>query len=58
VATKKDPYLLPFINEVINTIVGHEFYTLLEGFLGYHHILIIVKNQHKIAFITDWGAFV
>jgi hypothetical protein len=31
-ATKKDPYLLPFINEVINTIVGHEVYTFLDGF--------------------------
>jgi hypothetical protein len=32
-ATKKDPYMLPFTNEVINTIVGHEFYTFLDGFL-------------------------
>jgi hypothetical protein len=31
-ATKKDPYLLPFRNEVINTIVGHEVYTFLDGF--------------------------
>jgi hypothetical protein len=30
-ATKKDPYLLPFINEVINT-VEHEVYTFLNGF--------------------------
>ncbi len=32
-ATKKDPYLLPFTNEVINIIVGHEVYTFLDGFL-------------------------
>jgi hypothetical protein len=25
--TKKDPYLLPFTDEVINTIIGHEVYT-------------------------------
>jgi hypothetical protein len=30
--TKKDPYLLPFMGEVINTIVGHEVYTLLDRF--------------------------
>jgi hypothetical protein len=35
-ATKKDPYTLPFINEVIHTIVEHEVYTFLERFLGYH----------------------
>jgi len=34
--TKKDPYSLPFINEVINTVVGHEVYTFLNGCSGYH----------------------
>jgi hypothetical protein len=29
VTTKKDPYSLPFTNEVINTFVGHEVYTFL-----------------------------
>jgi hypothetical protein len=33
---KKNPYPLPFIDEVINTIVGHEVYTFLDGFSGYH----------------------
>jgi len=28
---KKDPYLLPFIDEVINTIARHEVYTLLQN---------------------------
>jgi hypothetical protein len=32
-ATKKDPYQLPFINEVINILVGHEVYTFLDFFL-------------------------
>jgi hypothetical protein len=35
-ATKKDPYLLPFTDEVINIVVGHEVYTFLDGFCGYH----------------------
>jgi hypothetical protein len=30
--TKKDFYSLPFIDEVVNTIVGHEVYTFLDGF--------------------------
>jgi hypothetical protein len=37
---KKNPYPLPFTNEVLNTIVGHEVYTFMDKFLGYHHILI------------------
>ncbi len=36
VVTKKDPYPLPFINEVINIVVGHEVYTFSDGFSGYH----------------------
>jgi hypothetical protein len=36
VATKKDQYPLPFIDEVINIIVGNEVYTFLNGFFGYH----------------------
>jgi hypothetical protein len=42
--TKKDPYPLPFTDEVINTIVGHEVYTFLYGFFGYHQISITPKN--------------
>jgi hypothetical protein len=37
-ATKKDPYPLPFIDEVLNTIVGYEIYSFLDGYLGYHQI--------------------
>ncbi len=34
-STNKDLYSLPFTDEVINTIVKHEMYTLLDGFRGY-----------------------
>ncbi len=44
VVIKKDPYPLPFTDEVINTIVGHEVYTFLDGFYGYHQISITSKN--------------
>jgi len=36
VTTKKDLYLMPFMDEVINTIVGHEFDTFIDGFSRYH----------------------
>ncbi len=35
-ATKKDPYPLPFSNEVRNIVVGYEAYSFLDGYLGYH----------------------
>jgi hypothetical protein len=58
VATKKDPYLLHFTNEVINIVIEHEVYTFLNGFSRYHHISIALKDQYNIAFATNWGAFV
>ncbi len=44
VATKKDPYSLPFTNEIINTISRHEVYTFLDGFSRYHQIPIAPKE--------------
>ncbi len=58
VATKKDPYLLPFTNEVINIIVGHEIYAFLNGLSTYHQISKAPKDHYKIVFVTDWGGFV
>ncbi len=31
VVTKKNPYPLPFTNEVINIVIGHEVYNFLYG---------------------------
>ncbi len=31
-ATKKDPYPLPFFNDVLNIVVGYEAYSLLDGY--------------------------
>ncbi len=57
-AIKKDSYPLPFTDEVINIVTEHEVYTFLDGFFGYHQIFIALKDQYKIAFVTNWGAFV
>jgi hypothetical protein len=32
VVTKKDPYMLPFTDRVINIVVEHEVYTFLDIF--------------------------
>jgi hypothetical protein len=34
--TKKDPYPLPFSDEVLNIIVGYETYSFLDGYSCYH----------------------
>jgi hypothetical protein len=51
--TKKDPYPLPFIDEMLNTIVGYEAYSFLDGYSGYHQISIAPKDKYKTTFVTD-----
>ncbi len=55
VVIKKDPYMLPFTNEIINILPEHEVYTLLYGLLGYHQISIALEDQYSITFLIDWG---
>jgi hypothetical protein len=38
--TKKDPFPLPFTHEVLNTVVGCETYSFLDGYFGYYQISI------------------
>jgi hypothetical protein len=57
IVTKKNPYPLPFMDEVINKIVGHEVYTFLDEFSRYHQISIALEDQHKTTIVTNWGAF-
>ncbi len=58
IVIKKDPYPLPFIDDVINTIARHEVYTFLDGFSRYHQISITLEDSYKTTFVTNWGAFV
>jgi len=54
VATKKDPYPLPFTNEVLNTIA----YSFLDAYSRYHQISIAPKDIYKTTFVTNLGAFI
>jgi hypothetical protein len=58
VATKKDPYPLPFTNEVMNIVKGYEAYSLLDGYSRYHQIFIAPEDRYNIAFVIDKGAFI
>ena len=35
VATKRDHYPLPFQDEILNQVAGHERYSIMDGFSGY-----------------------
>jgi hypothetical protein len=46
-ATKKDPYPLPFFDEVLNTVTKYEAYSFLDGYLEYHQIFIAHEDRYK-----------
>ena len=50
--TKKDPYSLPFIDQILNSLAGYERYSVCDGFSGYFQLKI-----RKTSFITPWGCF-
>jgi hypothetical protein len=39
-STKKDPYPLSFIDEVLNIVTWYELYSFLDGYSRYHQISI------------------
>ena len=56
-ATKKDPYPLPFIDQILDSVAGYERYSVCNGFSGYFQLKIAPEDQKKTTFITPWGCF-
>jgi hypothetical protein len=54
---KKDPYPLPFIDEVLNIEARYDAYSFLSGYLGYYQVFIALEDKYKIAFVIDQRAF-
>ena len=56
-ATKKDHFPLPFIDQVLDTLVGKKYFSFLDGYSGYNQISISPKDQEKTTFTCPWGTF-
>ena len=52
-AYPKDSYLLPKIDKLVDATDGHTLLSFMDAFSGYHQIPLCLKDQGKIAFITD-----
>ncbi|GJZ21112.1 reverse transcriptase domain-containing protein [Tanacetum coccineum] len=55
--TQKDHFPLPFIDQMLERLAGHEYYCFLDGFLGYFQILIAPEDQEKTTFTCPYGTF-
>ena len=51
-ATKRDHFPLPFQDEILNEVAGHERYMVCDGYLDYFQISIAKEDQKKTTFIT------
>ena len=56
-ATKKDHFLLPFLDHMLDRLAGHEYYYFLYGFSGYNQITISPEDQEKTTFTCPYGMF-
>nr|GFA26323.1 reverse transcriptase domain-containing protein [Tanacetum cinerariifolium] len=56
-ATRKDHFLLPFMDQMLERLAGNEFYCFLDGFLGYFQILIDLQDHEKTTFTCPYRTF-
>jgi hypothetical protein len=54
---KKNPFRLPRIDQVVDSIDSCSLLSFLDCYSGYHQIPLKVEDQIKTSFITPFGAF-
>ena len=55
--TRKDHFPLPFVDQMLERVVRHEFYCFLDGYSGYNQIEIALEDQEKTTFTCPFGTF-
>ena len=56
-ATKKDHFPLPFIDQMLDKLIGHPHLCFLYGYYGYNQIAIAPEDQEKTTFTCPYGTF-
>jgi len=56
-ATRKDHFPLPFIDQILERLVGQAYYCFIDGCLGYNQIIVDPLDLEKIAFTCPFGIF-
>uniref|UniRef100_A0A2N9EMS1 Integrase catalytic domain-containing protein n=1 Tax=Fagus sylvatica TaxID=28930 RepID=A0A2N9EMS1_FAGSY len=56
-ATRKDHFPLPFIDQILERVAGHEYYYFLDGYSGYYQIEIALEDQGKTTCTCPFGTF-
>ena len=56
-ACPKDHFLLPRIDQIVNSTSGCDILSFLDAYLGYHQIMIKESDQLTTSFITPYGSY-
>ena len=57
VVTRKDHFPLPFIDQMLERLAGHEYYFFLDGYSGYNQISLTQEDQEKTTFTCSFRTF-
>ncbi|RVW83292.1 Transposon Ty3-I Gag-Pol polyprotein [Vitis vinifera] len=56
-ACPKDSFPLPWIDQIVDSTIGHGMLSFLDAFFGYHQIPMALTDEEKTAFITLHGLY-
>jgi hypothetical protein len=56
-ALEKENYLVPPMEQLLQTMSGSKIFSLLDGFSGYNQVLVSEEDHLKTIFRTKWGTF-
>ena len=54
---RNDHYPLPFIDQMLDRLVGHSHYCFLYGYSGYNQIVVAPEDQEKTTFTCPYDTF-
>ena len=55
--TRKYHFPLPFVDQMLERVAGHEFYYFLDGYSGYNQTEIALEDQEKTTFTCPFSTF-
>jgi hypothetical protein len=55
--TRKDHFPLPFIDQMVERLVGHDYYCFLDGYSSYNQIPLDPEDQEKSTFTCPFDTF-
>ncbi|CAN6454464.1 unnamed protein product [Victoria cruziana] len=56
-ATRKDHFPLPFLDQVLEKLAGQSYYCFLDGYSGYNQVAVHPDDQEKTTFTCPFGTF-